>query len=238
MHYLDYQKLEAIPSHEFRDKKPFPWINPANLLTDAGFERLLAALPDVSMFHKRFGYVRDHGQKGHDRYSLEYNKKLDIDPSWHAFVKELKSHRYRKFLRKLYGFRPMKLSFHWHYTPSGCAVSPHCDSKVKIGSHIFYLNTDADWKKEWGGETLILDDHGRHDCSSAPPFEEFDDAIAAEAIGNRSLLFQRTPTSWHGVRAIDCPEGKLRKVFIVVIERVRPIKTIRNYFRPKKANDL
>ena len=38
-------------------------------------------------------------------------------------------------------------------------------------------------------------------------------------MGNRSLIFQSTGNSWHGVRAINCPEGHLRKVFIVVINR-------------------
>jgi hypothetical protein len=55
--------------------------------------------------------------------------------------------------------------------------------------------------------------------------------VVADAIGNRSMVFKRTPHSWHGVRAIDCPEGHLRKVFIVVIERVRPLKAVRKFFR-------
>jgi hypothetical protein len=35
-------------------------------------------------------------------------------------------------------------------------------------------------------------------------------------LGNRSPLFARKEHSWHGVREIRCPEGHMRKVFIVV----------------------
>ena len=38
-------------------------------------------------------------------------------------------------------------------------------------------------------------------------------------MGNVSLLFACTPHSWHGVRAISCPPDRLRKVFIVVVNR-------------------
>lgn len=226
---LDYDRLESIKARDFRRGKPYPWANPENVVREDAYRILLDRLPAVELFEKNFGYERDHGQKNHDRYSLEYNEKLPIDPIWHELVAELQGSRYRSFLRRLYGFRPMDLRFHWHYTPTSCAVSPHCDSRGKIGSHIFYLNTNEDWKAEWGGQTLVLDDHKRLDCKSAPAFEDFHDFSAAKAIGNRSFIFQRTPHSWHGVKAIDCPEGYLRKVFIVVIRRARPVKALRNY---------
>jgi hypothetical protein len=234
MDYLDYQQLGKIEARQFRSRKPFPWANPAGALTEAAFHHLVEHLPDLSLFERRFGYSRDFGQKGHDRYSLEYDEGLAIHPGWHEFVAELHGHRYRQFLRRLYGFRPMRLSFHWHYTPTSCAVSPHCDSRAKIGSHIFYLNTHEDWKPEWGGQTLVLDDHGQLNCKSSPGFEDFNETTVAESIGNRSLIFRRTANSWHGVKSINCPEDRMRKVFIVVIERVRPLKTIRNFIRGEK----
>ena len=169
-----------------------------------------------------FGVERSHGQQAHDRYALEYRDDLDISPAWHAFVAELRGARYRQFLETLFGRGRFQLNFHWHYTPRGCSVSPHCDATRKLGSHIFYLNTPDDWRPEWGGETLILDDHGRLRPHSAPPFEAFDTAIAGQNLGNVSLLFKRQGNSWHGVRELRCPEGHYRKVFIVVInDRLR-----------------
>jgi hypothetical protein len=98
-------------------------------------------------------------------------------------------------------------------------VSPHCDAKRKLGSHIFYFNTEEDWDPAWGGGTVILDDAGRFDARSAPAFEDFVAFEPAQALGNHSLLFVRNGNSWHGVREIRSPQGALRKVFIVVIER-------------------
>lgn len=187
------------------------------------------------MFEGRFGKQRSFGQVGHDRYSLEYNEDLDIAPQWHEFVQELNSSIYTRWAKKLLGAWAMRLTYHWHYTPDGCAVSPHCDSRAKLGSQIFYFNTDDDWKPEWGGETLILDDKNQLDFKSSPDFKDFDNQIAAETMGNRSLVFKRTNHAWHGVKALSCPKDHYRKVFIVVYERVRPIKTLRNRIREQLA---
>ncbi len=228
MKYIDKDKLKTISAAEFNKAYPYPWINPLGFLTEEGFTTLQATLPNLDMFESRFGKERSFGQKGHDRYSLEYEETLDVAPQWHEFVSELKSDAYTHWVKKLLGAWAMKLSFHWHYTPRGCSVSPHCDSRAKLGSQIFYFNTEADWRPEWGGETLILDDKGRLDFKSSPGFEDFDQKFAAKTLGNRSLLFKRTNHAWHGVEALNCPENELRKVFIVVFEKVRPIKNIRN----------
>ena len=64
---------------------------------------------------------------------------------------------------------------------------------------------------------------------------EFIDADKLRGIKPRSLLFKRTEHAWQGVREIRCPEDKLRKVFIVVFERVRPLKTIKKGLRERFA---
>ena len=117
----------------------------------------------------------------------------------------------------MFGRGGLWLNFHWHYAPASASVSPHCDSPRKLGSHIFYMNDPRDWDPAWGGETVVLDDEGKFATRSAPKWEDFKSATPAVAIGNRSFLFARRGNSWHGVRAIPCPEGKLRKVFIVVV---------------------
>ena len=109
-------------------------------------------------------------------------------------------------------------------------MSPHCDSRRKLGSHIFYFNTAQDWNPAWGGETLLLDDGGSFNRKSAPHFDDFRHVTVAEALDNRSLLFARTGHSWHGVREIKCPEGQLRKVFIIVINRYTPVDRVQRFF--------
>ena len=111
----------------------------------------------------------------------------------------------------------MEFRFHWHYTPSGCDVSPHCDARREHGSHLFYFNSEDDWDPAWGGSTLVLDDGGRLSYDSAPALEEFDAVYECDSIGNYSSLMLRTDHAWHAVRAIQCPEGRLRRVFIVVV---------------------
>jgi len=231
MTYLDFERLEQLDPAEYQSRKPYPWVNPEGLLTDEGFRSLHETLPDVSIFEKSFGKARRGGQKSHDRFTLEYKDGVALSRPWQGFLEELRSDRYRDALRRLLGVHALRLSFHWHYAPSGCSVSPHCDAPRKLGSHIFYFNTADDWDPSWGGETVVLDDGGRFDRDSAPEFEDFDSAESSQSIGNWSLIFSRRGNSWHGVRPVQCPEGAMRKVFIVVINNDSLRYRIRNAIR-------
>lgn len=236
MKYLDPERLESVDPVAFRACEPYPWVNPERLLTDVGYRRLRADLPCLEQMDASFGRERKHGQATHDRYVLEWEDGLDVAPSWADFVAELRGDAYRAFLRRMIGSDGFELLFHWHYTPAGCSVSPHCDARRKLGSHIFYFNSE-DWDPAWGGETLVLDDCGRFDRRSAPSFEEFDSEIAAQALGNQSFLFIRRHNSWHGVRPLRCPDGHMRRVFIVVIHRVSAVERARRLvgIRPRRA---
>jgi hypothetical protein len=223
--YLNLELMDSIETAEFRTVHPYPWLNPQHFIRPGQYAGLLASLPAIDRFRPAFYGQRKHGQKGHDRYVLDYVDGMDLPAPWAALVDELRSPRYRDFVCRLLGERDIRFRFHWHYTPAGCEVSPHCDSKGKIGSHIFYLNSPGDWDPAWGGETVILDDRGRFPAESAPAFGDFDAEYPALTADNRSLLFARQGNSWHGVRAVTCPEGYYRKVFIVVFEAHRPLRT-------------
>ncbi len=225
MKYLDLNKFVQIRTETFQARTPFPWVNPQNLITDSGYEHLLHNLPDPGLFIESFGKPRAHGQKSHDRLTLEYNDELPIAAPWKEFIGELRGPDYRNLLHRLIGTRTFTLKFHWHYTPRGCAISPHCDAEHKLASHIFYMNTEQDWKPTWGGQTLLLDDNGEFPRESAPQIKDFDNIIRSKAIGNSSLLFSRRERSWHGMLPLTCPEGNFRKVFIVVINRRLTVKT-------------
>ena len=222
--YLNTEVLDAITTDSFQDQQPFPWINPQHCIVPGRYQELLDTMPPIEQFRAFFGKQRKHGQGSHDRYVLDYEDGMELDPAWQVFVDELRGPAYRRFVCRLLGVSDVRFRFHWHFTPNGGEVSPHCDSKGKIGSQIFYLNTDADWNRDWGGETVVLDDGGRIEPENAPSFEDFDAEYPAETADNRSLLFGRRGNSWHGVRRINCPEGHFRKVFIVVFEEHRPLK--------------
>lgn len=219
MTYIDFDALEAIDPEAFRATRPFPWVNPVGLLTPEGYRELRANLPDLALFERVFGKPRKYGQQSHDRYNLEYDDGLPVAQAWKDLVGELRGARYQGWLRRMLGVRSLTVRFHWHYTPKACSVSPHTDSKKKLASHIFYLNDADDWDAGWGGETVILDDEGRFERDSAPAFDDFPQRWVSQTMGNRSLLFMNGAHAWHGVREIDCPEGALRKVFIVVVDR-------------------
>lgn len=226
MQYLNVDALGQMDPEAFQQRHPYPWANPAGLLTEEGFHTLRENLPDASRFERIFGKARRHGQQPHDRLSLEYTQDLELPRPWQDFMAELQGPRYRRFMSRMLGSDDFDLQFHWHYTPASCSVSPHCDAKSKLGSHIFYFNTEADWRPEWGGQTVVLDDGGRFDSQSAPDFEDFDRVTESTAMGNHSLLFTRRGNSWHGVREINCPQDYYRKVFIVVIKERRPQKSL------------
>ena len=236
MHYLNFDKLEAIDAAKFRSTSPFPWINPAGLLTEEGYDQLLNNMPDVALFEKKFGYGRIAGQKPHDRYSLEYAPGTPVPQPWQEFIAELCSDRYRNCLARLFGARKINLRFHWHYTPNGCSVSPHTDSVREHGSQLFYFNSAKDWDPAWGGDTLVLDDGGQLEFESAPQLEDFKNEISAQSIGNYSLIFERTRHSWHAVREIRCPEDRLRCVFIVVTNPENLYRTLRDKVMRKKVH--
>jgi hypothetical protein len=222
MTYLTYDRLSELDAEAFQATRPFPWINPAELLTNEGHRRLAETLPDISLLDESFGRKRSHGQRPHGRYVLEYDDSLDVAQPWKDFVTELRGPTYRKFIARMLGSDRFTLNCHWHYALAGCSVSPHCDAKRKHGSHVFYFNTEKDWDPAWGGQTLVLDDGGYLTHDAHPEEKDLKLVAASLAIGNYSLLFKRGEHSWHSVTALNCPEGALRKVFILVVNRVTP----------------
>jgi hypothetical protein len=215
MGYLDPQVLSAIDATRVRAAKPYPWQSFEELIEPEAYARLLRDLPDPSQFREVFGRRRRYGQSSHDRYSLDYEPGMALADSWRGFLSEIHEGPYRDKVAELLGHGDFFLTAHWHYTPRGCSVSPHCDAAWKLGSHIFYFNDESEWDPAWGGATLVLDDGGEIEYSNAPAFEDFLGSEECPPMGNRSMIFLRTDHSWHGVEPLACPEGVMRRVFIV-----------------------
>ena len=221
--YLDQAKIEAIDATAFQNANPFPWMNINGFLTEEAFDSLYQTLPLSCQLKPEIGKKRDYGQQSHDRLTLQYRPGLDLSPQWQKFIDTLHGDQYEHFLRKLFALKSNEeivLTMHWHYASKGCSVSPHVDAKRKLGSHIFYFHKDNDWNDDWGGQTLVLQSDKRLPVHSAPPFSDFNICAASSIKGNHSFIFERTEQSWHGVRPLTCPADHLRKVFIVVINRV------------------
>jgi hypothetical protein len=126
------------------------------------------------------------------------------------------------------------LTLEWYYAWQGCAVSPHCDARRKLATHIFFFATDEDWPRKWGGDVLMLDDEGRFKAHSAPGFDDLKVAASLDLRKNGSLLFERTEHSWHGVRPLKPPNPDvLRKLFIVTVN----IPTFQVWWRRVRGKD-
>jgi hypothetical protein len=215
--YLNLKRLNKIPAESFQSRDPYPWANIEQSLTREGYERLRACMPTVERFNKHEGVKRAYGQAPHDRFLLHYRPGMEIAGPWQEFLAELQGPVYQDFLRRMLGNHTFIPTFEWYYAWQGCAVSPHCDAARKLATHIFYFNTEADWDSSWGGEILILDSERRFPVHSGPGFDDLKVAASIEPRGNVSLLFQRTHHSWHGVRPLRCPQGRLRRLFLVTV---------------------
>jgi len=236
MEYLNRRCLEALAAKEFREREPYPFVDLRDTLTAEGYERLRGTLPDISLFDRKVGVKRAYGQGYHDRSILHYLPGVAGADPWKEFIAELQGDTYVGFVRRAFGLRPTKPlipTMEWYYAWQGCGVSPHCDARRKLATHIFYFNTESDWHSDWGGRILIMDDGKRMKAHSAPEFEQLGVAASLDPRGNGSLLFGRTAHSWHGVRPLESPPGHLRKLFIVTIS----VPTIHVLWRRIRGKD-
>lgn len=227
LQYLVSEQMDSIDVRSFQKTSPYPWINPTGFIQPSRLADLMRTMPELDRFAPKFGYERKYGQAAHDNYVLDYREGIELSPEWQAFIDELRGDTYRKFVCRLLGTRDVGFGFQWHCAPRGTAVPPHCDSRRKIGTQIFYMNSDAEWNPEWGGQTLVLDDEGKFKRDSNPTIEDFPKCEAASIGENSSLIFGRGKKSWHAVGTLTCPEGVYRKVFIVIYEKRGSAYTMR-----------
>lgn len=241
MRYLNESVMHDLSAEAFLAQKPFPWMNPHGLLTDWGYQDLLAHMPEMSLYEKDFGFARKYGQPPHDRYRLWYEKAKDAIPdSWKEFISELDGKEYRQFIADRIGVKKFILRMEWHATPSGCFVSPHLDGYSTHGTHIFYFNPEGEWDPAWGGGTLVLDQGDKNfGMQSNPKFEDFDRIIEPTFVGNYSIMFKNQWNAFHGVKEIQAPEGKYRRMFSIFMEEYEPlprraIKAVKRVLRPMR----
>ncbi|WP_338462552.1 2OG-Fe(II) oxygenase [Synechococcus elongatus IITB7] len=231
--FLDPQVLASLEVNAFLQRSPFPWLNPAGLLSAEAFEQLCEQFPPLSLFERHESRSRHFGQRPHDRYYLAYETSIyhgaaadsgpgvarleDLPLPWQQFLTELQtSEPFHQFIRQALGSDRYIMRFAWHVGTGGSEVSPHLDSELKIGTLIFYFNTDANWDPAWGGATLVLGD--RQTQAMNPDFNEFGIVIQTQFLNNRCFFFRNTPEAWHGVEALTCPEGQQRRLFNVIFE--------------------
>lgn len=178
------------------------------------YDRLLKDFPSDDLFKDEFPEDRKHGQRPHcrrffcigetqgskyfDDYLLNANK---LPPVWQNFLMTIiQSSEYKSFIKKELDCTDFKIRFDFHRTRGGLDVSPHIDSKGKIGSHLFYFMPDG-WTDEMGGKTIFYRDRKVDKMNPEP--EDFEDYTTTSVIGNRSCLFKNVKEGWHGVTQVN-----------------------------------
>ena len=101
MKYLNIETLRNLSCEDFGAMKPYPYFNSGGVLTESGFQDLLANMPPMDLFDQKFGKERRAGQAPHDRYSLEYMPGMPVPQPWKEFIAELCSDAYRGEIERL-----------------------------------------------------------------------------------------------------------------------------------------
>ena len=234
---LDAACLIRADGQAFAAASPFPWCSLPACLTADAFERLTREFPSLELFERQQGIHPANILRPHDRYYLAFSdddrdqgaagiaRAVDLAPSWRQLIGELNGPVYQGFIRRLFGCRRVRTRFAWHLGHAASEVSPHLDAPKKLGTHLIYFNTQADWDPGWGGATLILG--GPRGVPSHPDFDDFAIRRAAPFLDNHSLLFRNGPIAWHGVERMTPPPGHYRRLFTVVFEYPRTTHLVR-----------
>jgi hypothetical protein len=229
---IDQRHLANPALDQFKAAIPYPWINFHAFLKPETFIELYQAFPSFDLFERHQDRPRKDGQRPHNRYYLAYETSIykktnqqdtgvvqldELPEVWQRFLEELEGHEYRNFIACMLGVAAFEVRYAWHLGVTNSEVSPHLDNKKKLGTHIFYFNTDDDWDTAWGGEILVLED--KQTEANNPDFDEFANVQAVPLLNNQSFLFKNAANGWHGVKSLTCPEGHYRRLFNVIIEQ-------------------
>ncbi|MBI3252508.1 MAG: 2OG-Fe(II) oxygenase [Candidatus Omnitrophica bacterium] len=212
--------MQGVDPLFFQDRKPYPWMEWEGFLLPGAFERLRTNFPALNLFEKQKGIDRLYGQRPHNRYYLAHRSKPSfvrkLPQAWRRFIEEIDTNPdYQDFIRSFLGTSRFQIRYAWHLGSAGSEVSPHFDSDNKLGTHIFYFNTPADWRKEWGGSICVLSGKKRGDLLN-PDFTDFEECVEVGTLGNKSFFFKNSLSAWHGVRSLSCPPGNYRRLFNVI----------------------
>lgn len=230
--YINPEAIDKFSFDSFKKRWPYPWVDFEQFLFPDAFERLHHDFPALDLFEYHKDLYR-LGQRPHNRYFLAYEtspyhqepleesvpgiaKLQDLAESWQQFMAELNSPLYRDFIKKSLDISNYTARYAWHIGINSSEVSPHLDHTDKLGTHIFYFNTNQDWDPAWGGQIIVMGD--KLVPGNAPEFSDFTTSHAVNIIDNHSFFFKNGPKAWHGVKSLNCPFGKHRKLFNVIIE--------------------
>jgi hypothetical protein len=192
---------------QFRSATPFPWLEIDGFLDPAFADEVAAAYPP---FEEAVGMGRQFSAVN------EHRKVQIVDYArFPAAVKRLSdaisSPEFLADLERITGIPKLLWDTDFagggmHETASSGWLDVHVDFNFheQLQAHrrlniLVFLNSR--WEESWGGLLELWDDDVRTRVHAVAP------------VHNRCVIFETSDRSWHGVTAVGCPSGVVRRSF-------------------------
>ena len=210
MGLIQNQDWEAL-ALEFQNAEPFPNICIDNFLDPEFALELSRSYPDFS----------NAREMGHEFHKVNEKGKIQITDSnkFPAPVsqlhKELSSQKFIRAMQVLSGVDNLQFDGTFsgggmHMTNRSGILDVHVDFNRLNSNGLFrrlniliYLNEK--WQEEWGGNVELWDEPVKNCIKSISP------------LLNRCVIFATSDHSFHGVTAVNSPEGVSRKSFAIYL---------------------
>lgn len=134
----------------------------------------------------------------------------------------------KKFYEKVLGRKTVRLGFEFSVLPDGAAVPLHTDAAFKLVSMLYYF-PDDDWQAAYGGGTCFYQVKPGFkpwtlwksyylEAEQEARFRQEHDAVVETTFSpNKISGFVKSDHSWHEVKPLRLPEGKLRRSLCINI---------------------
>jgi hypothetical protein len=190
---------------EYRAARPYPHIAIDGFLRPEMARSLYDGFPRLEEMSKVF------------REPMSYKGQLsDIDGKWPAFspvFATLQSAAFRGLVGRISGIDGLLpdailAGGGLHQSPRSGFLDLHVDANMHPFDKTLHrrvnilIYVQPGWQESWGGQLELWSDRNHK------PFEKIRAVVPAF---NRAVIFSTTRTSWHGVAAVNCPDGSSRK---------------------------
>jgi hypothetical protein len=131
-------------------------------------------------------------------------------------------HAVAKSFGRWFRYTPVTLGFEFSYLDNGCFIPPHTDNVSKLISLIVYFPDESvDYgstagtdffrgihgSKAWNEWSVSMLDEER----AAVFYKEHETFHSSLFTGNKLVGFLKTSNSWHGLKALNIPDGAARR---------------------------
>lgn len=240
---IDWSSLRE----QYRAAKPVPWFKIDNFLNPAFADECARSFPSYEEAQRKGVTFTNVNEKG----KFQITKSEDFPEPLRRLEQLLNGRDFLNLIEKVTGIPSLLaddklVGGGLHSTGPSGHLDVHLDFNVIPESNLHrrlnilvYLNPG--WKDEWGGNFELWDEKVKVREQSFLP------------IFNRCLMFETNEISFHGVSAVQCPIGQVRRSFAAyyytreapahypgyahsTIFKARPDEKLKSFLMPLEAN--